>query len=465
MLATATISFISNYITSIGDSAFQSCGLTSITIPNSVISLSSGTSTTGVFYNCTSLVSITFPQTNNSFTTIPSYICYGCIQLATITFPTTNLLTIDTGAFQNCIILASVTIPPTVTTIGTLAFNSCNALKNIYSPNIIATIGPNAFLGIPTYPPTTTKTEAATLYTTPEDELTNKVYQYFKNNFHDTINYEDGILIYTDANSINYFSGNFIDENDTTTAYVGVSPDANGNATILSQITSGNNTYIVNRIDFYSFYNCNNLYSVIIPNTVVAINNYAFQSSGITSITILNTVTSIGLNAFNDCGSLKSITIDANSNLQFSASSFNGIPSSSAPVQQYQSTLYTTSSVVTNAFKSYFINNNQINYINGLLVTIEPSSNVYYCTSSFSSPYNAFVSVSQTPSTSVTLQTQVSDIYNHSYVVNAISDYAFSGINSEGTNIISITLPTNVNAIGTSAFENCNLLENIEFQS
>ena len=99
------------------------------------------------------------------------------------------------------------------------------------------------------------------------------------------------------------------------------------------------------------------------------------------------------------------------------------------------------------------------------MVTIEPSSNVYYCTSSFSSPYNAFVSVSQTPSTSVTLQTQVSDIYNHSYVVNAISDYAFSGINSEGTNIISITLPTNVNAIGTSAFENCNLLENIEFQS
>ena len=48
------------------------------------------------------------------------------------------------------------------------------------------------------------------------------------------------------------------------------------------------------------------LKSVIIPNTVTSIGDYAFCSTGLTSIDIPEGVTSIGSRAFLRCASLKS---------------------------------------------------------------------------------------------------------------------------------------------------------------
>ncbi|MDE5623301.1 MAG: leucine-rich repeat protein [Alistipes sp.] len=59
-----------------------------------------------------------------------------------------------------------------------------------------------------------------------------------------------------------------------------------------------------------AFYNCSNLASITISNSVTSIGNYAFQyCSSLTSITIPDSVTEIGVQAFYSCSSLTSITI------------------------------------------------------------------------------------------------------------------------------------------------------------
>ena len=60
----------------------------------------------------------------------------------------------------------------------------------------------------------------------------------------------------------------------------------------------------------HPFISCLNLKSVIIPNSVISIENFAFSGCrNLTSIMIPDSVTSIGAEAFSDCSSLKTITL------------------------------------------------------------------------------------------------------------------------------------------------------------
>ena len=63
-------------------------------------------------------------------------------------------------------------------------------------------------------------------------------------------------------------------------------------------------------IDDLAFYSCERLTDVIIPDSVTSIGNMAFDGcTGLTSITIPDSVTSIGNGAFGNCTGLTSITI------------------------------------------------------------------------------------------------------------------------------------------------------------
>lgn len=107
-------------------------------------------------------------------------------------------------------------------------------------------------------------------------------------------------------------------DKEAKTAIVTQNPDKySGEISIPESFEYEGDTYIVTSIDgnMYSsgaFYQCNELKSVILPNTIVSIGHSAFRESGITSIVIPNSVTEINESAFVFCKSLRTIELSEN---------------------------------------------------------------------------------------------------------------------------------------------------------
>ena len=107
-----------------------------------------------------------------------------------------------------------------------------------------------------------------------------------------------------------YYNLNTSDKTATVT-YKTISGNSySGSVNIPESITYNGNSYSVTYIGYNAFYDCTDLTSVIIPNSVTEIDGLAFYGcKGLTSITIPNSVTEIGGRAFDSCTGLSSITI------------------------------------------------------------------------------------------------------------------------------------------------------------
>ena len=103
---------------------FNGTNITSITIPNSVTSISRD-----AFSGCSKLISVTL---SDQLTTIDNYVFSGCSSLSSITIPS-SVTTIGESAFNGCSSLKAITIPKNVTAIGNYAFGNCDNVKVVTS--------------------------------------------------------------------------------------------------------------------------------------------------------------------------------------------------------------------------------------------------------------------------------------------------------------------------------------------
>ncbi|MCR5680226.1 MAG: leucine-rich repeat domain-containing protein [Prevotella sp.] len=124
-------------VTSIDSYAFAECrGLTSVTLPNSVMFISHG-----AFEDCSGLTSVTITSNLNS---IGVAAFRGCSVLTSLTIPN-SVTNIGSCAFGECFRLAYVTIPNSVTSIGYFAFYGCTSLASITIPGSVTDIVSGAF--------------------------------------------------------------------------------------------------------------------------------------------------------------------------------------------------------------------------------------------------------------------------------------------------------------------------------
>ena len=242
-------------VTSIGYGAFSGCtGLTSVTIPNSVITIDDPYNhirpKQGAFANCTGLVSVTI---GDSVTYIGGHAFNGCTGLTSITIPN-SVTSIGYSVFYDCTSLASVIIGNSVISIGNSAFGSCSGLTTVTIGNSVTDIGNWAFRGC----------TSLTTITIP---------------------------------------------NSTTS----IGEQAFAGCRGLTTITVGNS---VTSIRDYAFSGCTGLTSITIPNSVTSIGNSVFSGcTGLTSaiignsVTTPNSVTSIGNSVFSGCTGLTSVII------------------------------------------------------------------------------------------------------------------------------------------------------------
>ena len=320
---------IPNSVVSIGSGAFNCCfALTSITIPNSVTCIGDYT-----FNECTSLSSITLP---NTITSIGEFAFRNCSTLVSFEIPN-SVKSIGKAAFMECRNLtSSITIPEGMTCVSDSAFSLCTNIPSITLPQTLAQIGNEAFYFC----------TSLTSITIPKNVT--KIGSFaFNYCYPTTIVVENGNTHYDsrdNCNAIIETANNKLIKGCCNTTIPNTVTQIEGfafvNQACPSSITIPKSVVNIGLFSFYDCYalssiaiesgnpiydsrdNCNAIietatntllkgcYNTIIPNTITNIGDYAFDHcSQLISITIPNSVTIVGDYAFYFCTSLKSVVI------------------------------------------------------------------------------------------------------------------------------------------------------------
>jgi len=264
-------------ITSIGDGAFSSTPVASVTIPGSVTNIGNS-----AFQSC---VNLTNAMISNGLTSAGDFSFQYCSRLAGLTIPA-SLTSIGDDAFDSCVSLTNITIPGSVTNIGANAFFSCSSLAGVAIPASITNIGASAF-------------EGCALMTAITVDAQNPVYSSL-----------NGVLFDTNQSTLIEYPGGLGGPYAIPGSVTSIGEFAFASCAGLTGITLSKS---VTNIGAGAFEDCAGLTGLTIPALVTSIGSFAFfDCTGLTNITIPASVTNIGNRAFSYCSSLTSLYFDGN---------------------------------------------------------------------------------------------------------------------------------------------------------
>ena len=242
---------------------------------------------------------------------------------------------------------------------------------------------------------------------------------------------------------------NKLSDNQVEVTYYGsTNRGYSGTVIIPMKVTYNSIDFNVVSIGAYTFFECSNLTSVTIPNSITKIGNSALGRTGVTTITIPNSVTSIGDDLFYDCDELKSIRL-SNSIDRLGRSMFCGcekltnitIPPSVEQIgeQCFSGCKELSSLLIPNSVKSI------------------GSSAFQGCTSLESIQIPNSVTSLGTRNTFFSC-TSLKDVFLPS-TITVIPELAFASCSS----LEKIIIPNSVTTIGSRAFAFCEMLSLVSF--
>ena len=403
-----------------GAAVFQGfTGLTSIVIPDSVISI--GVST---FSGCTSLAEITVSPDNKNYSSVDG-VLFNKDGSELIIYPKGN------GR-------SAYTVPDGVTSISGSAFSGCTSLKEIVIPDSVTTIGSSAFEGCTSLS---------------KVKLSNNLTIIEERTFYDCTSLAEIVI----PDSVTEIRSN-------------LDLGAFSGCTSLSKVDLPKN---LTTIESYTFSDCTSLTEITIPDSVTSIDRSAFKGcTSLAEITIPDSVTEIGSSAFSGCTSLSKVDLPKKLTT-IEAYTFSGCSSLESIVipegvtaigtwLEYEKTYYSSSFSGCKSLKEIIIPDS---------VTAIGDSAFYGCTSLSKLKLSNNLRIIQertfsgcTSLKEIVIPDSVTEIRGMCYSSGYDGDYdggAFSGC----TSLAEIDIPDSVTSIGGSVFSNCTSLESITIGS
>lgn len=459
-----------NGLTAIGEEVFYNCyALERIEIPNTVSSIA-----INAFYRCTSLKSVNFHTGNADNPLViegskKTYIndivqegvFYKCTALEEITFPERTQY-IGPGVFSGCTALRVVNLPASLEEIGDYAFYQLNVREvNLPEVGSLTKIGTHAFYETP-----------ITSINLPEGLQVIGDYAFYS-----CASLKEVTLPETLTTIYRYaFRNTAIEELRIPASVTQLDGDSSdpkredgytfGSCTSLRRVEIADNSQLT-KIGYQLFSDCTSLSEIDFGENndkLTEIGSYAFENTGFTTFTVPASVERFGICSFSATKKLTEINFEEGSNFNYMGNyCFRGsaINVFKFPDAETSFTFGTRPFMGANNLETVYLSTSVTN-IDELFtgagsiktVVIDPLNQNFKVQSGDNVLYNMDGTAIR-----FVFGTASSEVYNVKDGVETIGMGAFYS----HTELVSVTIPASVTTIGDNAFKNCINLQSVTF--